>query len=225
MAIGRTSIKIGQGKGGEERRRKPESRREEILAAARKLFAEKGFQRTTTREIALEAGASEGTIFNYFATKDDILFGLVQTYMIETLPREMNIPDDADDLEILETIFENRLRHLEKYGDFVSILISEALFRPEFARQFSDKMLSSVFDFFTGFIERRIKAGAFRKIDPKILVRALIGQMFGSGFIWKFVFHEKGLPPAKTVAPVLARLFLDGVRKAPLASGNEGVSK
>ena len=43
-----------------------------ILAAALKLFAEKGFYRTTTKEIARKAGIAEGTLFNYFETKEDL---------------------------------------------------------------------------------------------------------------------------------------------------------
>ena len=210
---------------GEGRCRKPESRREEILAAARKMFAEKGFQRTTTREIALEAGASEGTIFNYFATKDEILLGLAQTYLIETFPREMKIPEGADDVVVLETIITNRLQHIEKYGDFISILMGEALFRPGFGRQISDRMMTSVFSFLGEFIERRIRSGAFLDVDPAILMRALIGQIVGSGFIWRFVFHEKGHLPISSVAPVLARLFLDGVRKEPAVNRKEGRAK
>ncbi|HEY9072396.1 MAG TPA: TetR/AcrR family transcriptional regulator [Candidatus Ozemobacteraceae bacterium] len=227
MTLGRSSGKGGpvRGRSGDKWCRKPESRREEILAAARKLFAEKGFQRTTTREIALEAGASEGTIFNYFATKDDILLGLVQTYLIGTFPREVMIPADANDFEILETIIANRLRHLEAYGDFISILVSEALFRPEFGRQIGEKMMSSVFSVLAGFIERRIRSGEFVNTDPDILMRALIGQIIGSGFIWRFVFHDKRQPAAKTLAPILARLFLEGVRKVSAAGGSKGVSK
>jgi AcrR family transcriptional regulator len=47
--------------------------RVQILAAAQRLFAAQGFAATTTRDIAREAGIATGTLFNYFATKEDIL--------------------------------------------------------------------------------------------------------------------------------------------------------
>jgi AcrR family transcriptional regulator len=53
------------------------ARRNQILDAATKVFAEKGFQKATTREIAEAAEISEGTIYNYFETKDDLLLGLL----------------------------------------------------------------------------------------------------------------------------------------------------
>lgn len=47
--------------------------RQRILEAATKLFAEKGFDATTTRDIAEAAQIATGTLFNYFATKEAII--------------------------------------------------------------------------------------------------------------------------------------------------------
>src|SRR6185295_16988807 len=47
--------------------------RERIIDAARQLFAAKGFEASTTRDIADAAGIASGTLFNYFAAKEDIL--------------------------------------------------------------------------------------------------------------------------------------------------------
>ena len=53
------------------------ARREQILGAATRVFAEKGFSRATTREVAREAGVSEGTIYNYFEDKDALLMAIM----------------------------------------------------------------------------------------------------------------------------------------------------
>ena len=50
--------------------------RERIIDAARQLFAANGFEASTTRDIADAAGIASGTLFNYFATKEDILASL-----------------------------------------------------------------------------------------------------------------------------------------------------
>ncbi|MBP2076247.1 TetR/AcrR family transcriptional regulator [Oceanobacillus polygoni] len=49
-------------------------RREQIIKGAIKLFKEKGFHKTTTREIASESGFSIGTLYEYIRTKEDVLF-------------------------------------------------------------------------------------------------------------------------------------------------------
>lgn len=56
-----------------------QQRRAQILHAAATVFAEKGFHKATTKEIARVAGISEGTIYNYFAQKRDLLLGLLQS--------------------------------------------------------------------------------------------------------------------------------------------------
>lgn len=54
--------------------RKAGARREQILKAAEKIFAEKGFHETTISDIAKGAGLSEPTLYEYFPSKEDILF-------------------------------------------------------------------------------------------------------------------------------------------------------
>ncbi len=51
-----------------------EKRRKQIIESAITLFKEKGFHRTTTREIAKESGFSIGTLYEYVRTKEDVLF-------------------------------------------------------------------------------------------------------------------------------------------------------
>src|ERR1700758_2029498 len=53
------------------------ARRTQILAAAIKVFSEKGFHRATIRDVARAAGVADGTIYNYFANKADLLMGLL----------------------------------------------------------------------------------------------------------------------------------------------------
>ncbi len=51
-----------------------EKRRKQIIQSAITLFQQKGFHRTTTREIAKQAGFSIGTLYEYVRTKEDVLF-------------------------------------------------------------------------------------------------------------------------------------------------------
>src|SRR5690554_5206447 len=51
-----------------------EKRRNQMIKGAITLFKEKGFHRTTTREIAKESGFSIGTLYEYIRTKEDVLF-------------------------------------------------------------------------------------------------------------------------------------------------------
>ena len=85
---------------GEARRRRRSSQevREKILEIARKLFDERGYEATTTMQIAKEAGISERLIFSNFGTKVELFnaavitpfAGVIRSYMEDTLDRTRN---------------------------------------------------------------------------------------------------------------------------------------
>lgn len=56
------------------RERKKRATYDAIAATARRLFAERGFDAVTVAEVAVAAGVSEKTVFNHFATKEDLVF-------------------------------------------------------------------------------------------------------------------------------------------------------
>ena len=56
------------------RERKRRQTRKQLISAAMRLFKDKGYEQTTVAEIAAAAGFSTKTFFNYFASKDEVLF-------------------------------------------------------------------------------------------------------------------------------------------------------
>ena len=95
---------------GKRTRKTALARREEILAAAMRLFARQGYARTTTREIAQEAGISEGTIYRYFSSKQEILFAFSVPAIITPLHELLDQMADADDLTVLRALILNRFK-------------------------------------------------------------------------------------------------------------------
>ena len=62
------------------RERKKDERRQLIADTARRLFAERGFERVRVAEVARAAGVSEGTVFNYFPAKEDLFYGDMEAF-------------------------------------------------------------------------------------------------------------------------------------------------
>jgi AcrR family transcriptional regulator len=62
------------------RERKKERTRQAIVDAAHRLFGERGFEATTVADVAGAADVSEGTVFNYFPTKEDLFYGGLESF-------------------------------------------------------------------------------------------------------------------------------------------------
>jgi AcrR family transcriptional regulator len=62
------------------RERKKQQTRQGIADAAHRLFAERGFDAVTVAEVAREANVSEGTVFNYFPTKEELFYSGMEAF-------------------------------------------------------------------------------------------------------------------------------------------------
>ena len=106
-----------------------EKTKKAILAAALKLFAEKGFYNTSTRAISRKAGIAEGTLFNYFETKEDLALYFFEREMDEVIKWFEGNPrmKRAALPERLFAIIHHSLERLEPYEEFIGAVILRAL--------------------------------------------------------------------------------------------------
>jgi AcrR family transcriptional regulator len=106
-----------------------EKTRRAILQAALALFARQGFQRTTTRAISRKAGIAEGTLFNYFRTKEDLalyFFDHELTGLIHWFENDKRL-QKAPLAEQLFALVERHLDRLRPYEDFIGAVYLRAL--------------------------------------------------------------------------------------------------
>jgi len=106
-----------------------EKTRRAILAAALDLFERHGFHETTTRAISRKAKIAEGTLFNYFETKEDLaLYFLEQEVdgVMEWYRRDKRLPR-AGLPEKLFGIIHHLLDRLGPYEDFIGAVYLRAL--------------------------------------------------------------------------------------------------
>lgn len=102
--------------------------RERIIACAAQLFATKGFEQTTTREITEAAQIATGTLFNYFPAKEDIAVNLVAQEMDKAREefvrrRGVNAPLEEDLFAHIAT----GLRHLHQYRNLIQPVLETVL--------------------------------------------------------------------------------------------------
>src|SRR5688500_1624661 len=106
-----------------------ERTRERILKAALELFRKQGLERTTTKQISTKAGIAEGTLFNYFKTKEDLALYFFQkeTEDLEAWFKADERLQRASIQEKLFAIINRQLEYIAPYEDFIGAVFFRSL--------------------------------------------------------------------------------------------------
>jgi TetR/AcrR family transcriptional regulator, mexJK operon transcriptional repressor len=160
----------------------PDERREQIVEGALQIFAEKGFDAATNKDIARVAGlASPGLIYHYFKDKTALLRAVIERH-VERRTRD-GLPERVMGMSLEEGLREFIRRPLQDLGDansaaFIRVLMGEAMRRPEFAKILSEVLVSRMFTVLTAFIRHHQEQGNIRDVDPTLTAMRLAGSIF-----------------------------------------------
>jgi AcrR family transcriptional regulator len=112
-----------------KREKNKERTKERILSAALQLFKEKGLEGTTTKEISKRSGIAEGTLFNYFKTKEDLALYFFQKETEDLIQwfRADGRLQKAPLAEKLFAIIHRQLEYIEPYEDFIGAVFWRSL--------------------------------------------------------------------------------------------------
>lgn len=153
-----------------------EARRTQILMGAAQVFAEKGFHKATTKEIAKAAGVSEGTIYNYFDNKRDLLVAMVELLATQSLKDFISAEPPDDPKELFTGIMQDRYQLAQERTHQIVPLIAEIFNDVEVREALYQQIVIPLSGHLEKFIQSHIDSGRFRRIDPVIATRAFIGS-------------------------------------------------
>jgi AcrR family transcriptional regulator len=198
------------------RERLAAERRTKILEAAARIFAERGFHRTTTKDIAEVADVAEGTIYNYFGTKDDLLLALLD--QLDEEQRHQELYDRAEQ-EDLRTALENHMRESlvdrEQYFTLLEALLPELITNPVLAKRYIDEQFKPSTEILESLFRLHAAAGHLQVDNIDATVR-LLYSMFVGLWVLSVLGDEKSQAlvrnPEATIRSSLALIF-DGLEK------------
>ena len=191
--------------------------RERILETAVKLFSEKGFNGTTTKEIAELAGVNEALIFRYFSTKRELYSAIIERKIKEEprleIPLE-GLQDTRDDCEVFESLARRMIERARMDSAFIRILYFSALEGHELSTMFFETYVSYLRKLLSDYIEKGINEGLFRRVNSFLAGRAFIG-MVANYIIARELFGEKGneKPTDEDVIGCFTDIFLYGIKE------------
>ncbi|MFD1031785.1 TetR/AcrR family transcriptional regulator [Metaplanococcus flavidus] len=161
-----------------------EKRRAQMIRGAVTLFKEKGFHRTTTREIAKAAGFSIGTLYEYIRTKEDVLYLVCDSIYDEVHSRLATIDMENGSWEVLVTALEHYYGLIDEMQDEFVVMYQESKSLPKDALEYVLEKEMEMVSLFQRLLTECAERGQVN-LAPKEIVLAS-HHLFVQGQMWAF---------------------------------------
>jgi TetR/AcrR family fatty acid metabolism transcriptional regulator len=192
----------------ERLRREREAR---ILDAAATVFAEKGFHQATIRGIAELADVADGTIYNYFDNKFDLLVGIMAHIAeLERLPGELVQGLQGDVRDFFRTAFRERLDRIERGEKMLQAVLPEVLINTELRARFYQQYVLRISTLLESYLQAQVDLGRVRPVNVPLIVRMVQGTFVGL-LIMRLLGDDTLRSEWQSVPQALATLFYDGL--------------
>lgn len=190
------------------------ARRNQILDAATRVFARKGFHPTTIKDIAREAGIADGTIYNYFESKTALMLGIFDR-MNESDQRDEDFSKftEGDFRSFMKAYFRHRLTLL-KVDNFevFRVVTSEILVNKELRELHYQKIVEPTFTIAERYFQQWAEQHIIQTPDISLAMRAVSGMVIG--LILEYIIGDKTLEAKWDELPdFLTDIILDGLER------------
>lgn len=193
-----------------------DDRREQIINAAMRVFARKGYARATNRDVAREAGITTGLIYYYFENKEALLKAVIEQHspfqiIAEITPKMLDLPPEIFLPQLVLRVL--NIVENEEFLSILRVLLSEMLHDPQMLplpATFIQRMLG----FLGTYFQNQVSKGTIRAdIKPDVVTQMMVGSVV------TFVLRRQILrdPQAleythQEIASRVVSTLLDGIR-------------
>ena len=187
--------------------RKGRSTRGEIRSAAVELFAKRGFQASTLRDIAAKVGIQVGSLYNHMASKGELLFEIMETVMLDLLEDQRQVGETPDVVERMRLLVYHHVKfHGERAQEvFVGNSELRSLSRAQRSRVVA--LRHEYEQMFQNELEDGIRQGKFLPVDVQITAYGIIA-MTTSVSAW---YSSRGRLSLEEIAKIYTATVLRGI--------------
>lgn len=194
--------------------REQQTRRYQILASAKHLFSEKGFESTTVEAIAARAELGKGTIYSYFQSKEEIYIAILEEGLEVLEDRMMAaIEQSATAVEALQKLYDTFIAYHHEQNVFIETLFFQVerkyTFRVNSVVAGLQKKASVWLELVSSVLRRGMDTGEFRPLEIEPTARMIIGMIIGMIIQHEMGNSEQGLDQYRDS---LFRLVLEGLK-------------
>jgi AcrR family transcriptional regulator len=193
-------------------KRSTHRRSTEILEAAAKIFAERGYHGATTQDIADVLGIRQASLYYYFPSKEvalEIVCARSAEGFLTTAQAIAAGPGTP--VERLSALIRSHISPIIERGDYIKVFLTQRHFLPNPSRQRVAVVSRGIEDTFEGVIREGIRSGDFRAdIDPRLTMLTVLGSA-NAVSSW---YQKEGISLEKIAAQMVA-LILKGIVASP----------
>ena len=192
------------------------ARRTQILDAATRVFASKGFNRATIRDVARDAGVADGTIYNDFANKTDLLIGLLDRLNdTERRPASLALAAHAPLADYFRAYLRERVEALWSNAGLFRAVLPELLANPDLRARYYDEVITPTMTLGEAAFRGLIASGAARDLDVALSARIVAGSVLGL-MVLQLLGDETLAARWQEIPDALATVLLPGLlRETP----------
>jgi TetR/AcrR family transcriptional regulator, fatty acid metabolism regulator protein len=190
------------------------TRKDRIMDAALRIFAEKSFQEATISEISKEAGVSEATIYEYFGTKEDLLFAIPEKISNDTAKESHTVLPFIKDVEgRMRAILYSYVQLYQNNPHYSALVLLQLMSNKRFRQTEAHAAIRRSAHRLLDIIRDGIADGTFRPDSDAYLIRSILMGTIEHLFIH---WHMQGMPKReKSMMDMLdpfLEIVLSGIR-------------
>lgn len=190
--------------------------RTRILKSALRLFSRRGYDGTTTRDLAEAANVAEGTLFRHFPNKKAILIEVATQGWVEILTDLLTELSGMESYKAVAQVMKRRMMHLHENTDMLRVCFMEAQFHPDLRDHIQTEVIVKMTDVAEAFFQTAMDQGIYRQMDAKMVARVFLGMFAIAGFSQSTIMAPgAAAAEMQSMAEGLADIFLHGVLAHP----------
>jgi AcrR family transcriptional regulator len=198
------------------------AKREAIVNAATRIFAEKGFQGASNREIAREAGISSGLIYWYFRDKSELFRAVIQNLFPL---KGLQIPDEPATNVPLETLLGGigsqfmAIMTTREVLQLIRLALNEIIQFPDVWQKVGEMIAERAIDPLASQLAARVDSGEIPPVDTRMAAQAYFGALIGY-VLRKYLYRSDDLRESEDGAyvDVVARIYASGLTHGDVPS-------
>ena len=189
-------------------------KRREIIQAAMMVFAEEGTQTAKMATIARKAGIGKGTIYEYFSTKEELIFSCIDHFIRETEKAyEKHLGGVTDPIELIHAIASGTIEGYRQNEEFFILTLDFWAMGSRGPQMEKWKVGYQHFrEMIKGVVQKGIENGRFKSVDAELNSRVFLATLDGIVF-HHMLFRDDTFDFEKTIVEAADR-FIDSIHSS-----------